>query len=85
MLGGKPNHNWQLCFGWDFRLYDGSDLKTYLFMTWYGHDALAVVRSTGVYLLDFFCPGIQFYVLLSPIFTLSTFHILIVYVLGVDA
>ena len=31
-----------------------------------GPDTLAVVRSTGVYLLDFFCSGIQFYVLLSP-------------------
>ena len=27
---------------------------------------LAVVRPTGVYLLNFFCSGIQFYVLLSP-------------------
>ena len=26
-----------------------------------GPDALAVVRPTGVYLLDFFCSGIQFY------------------------
>ena len=25
-----------------------------------------VVRPTGVYLLDFFCSGIQFYLLLSP-------------------
>ena len=31
-----------------------------------GPDALAVVRPTGVYLLEFFCSGIQFYVLLSP-------------------
>ena len=31
-----------------------------------GADAMAVVRSTGVYLLGFFCSGIQFYVLLSP-------------------
>ena len=49
MLGSKPNHGWQLCFplklharGSDFRLYDGSDLKTYLLMRWYGPDALAV-------------------------------------------
>ena len=27
---------------------------------------LAVVMPTGVYLLDFFCSCIQFYVLLSP-------------------
>ena len=31
-----------------------------------GSDALAVVRLTRVYLLDFFCSGIQIYVLLSP-------------------
>ena len=29
-------------------------------MRWYGPDALAVVRPTGAYLLDFFCSGIQF-------------------------
>ena len=49
MLGGQPNHGWQLCFplklhagGLDFRLYDGSDLKTYLLMRSSGPDALAV-------------------------------------------
>ena len=38
MPGCQPNHGWQLCFplqlhagGSDFRLYDGSDLRTYLF------------------------------------------------------
>ena len=31
--------------GSDFRLYDGSDLKTYLLMRWYGPDALAVCRA----------------------------------------
>ena len=31
-----------------------------------GPDVLAVVRPTGVYLLDLFCSGIQFYVLMSP-------------------
>ena len=50
MLGGQPNHIWQLCFplslrGSDFRLYDGSDLKTYLLMRWEGPDALAVCRA----------------------------------------
>ena len=29
------------------------------------NDALAVVRPIGVYLLDFFCSGIKFYLLLS--------------------
>ena len=41
ILGGRPNHVWQLYFplllhagGLDFKLYDGSDLKTYLLMRW---------------------------------------------------
>ena len=49
MLRGQPNHGWQLCFplelhagGSDFRLYNDSDLKTYLLMRWWGPDALAV-------------------------------------------
>ena len=29
----------------DFRLYDGSDLKTYLLMRWWGPDVLAVCRA----------------------------------------
>ena len=55
MLGGQPNHGWQLCFplllhagGSDSRLFDGSDLNTYLLMRWYGPDALVVVRPTRV-------------------------------------
>ena len=43
--------------------------------------ALAVVRPTGVYLLDFFSSGIQFYLLLSFI----SFLYLDLYVLGDDA
>ena len=35
------------------------------------------VRPTGVYLLDFFCSGVQFYLLLSPFFALSPCYILI--------
>ena len=37
-----------------------SDLKTYLLIRWKGPEALAVVRPTGVYLLDFFCSGIRY-------------------------
>ena len=44
---------------------DSMMVSTYLFMRWYGPDALAVVRPIRVYLLDFFCSGIQLYVLLS--------------------
>ena len=31
--------------GWNFRLYDGSDLTTYLLMRWLGPVALAVCRA----------------------------------------
>ena len=72
MLSGQPNNSWQLCFplkmharGSEFRLYDGSDLKTCLYMRWLGYDALVVVKPTDVYLLDFSCSGIQFHLLLS--------------------
>ena len=69
----------------DFRLYDSSDLKTYLLMRWQRADALAVVRPTGVYLLDFFCLGIQFYLLLSPYLCFISFLYLDFYVLGDEA
>ena len=45
--------------------------NTYLLMRWEGPDALADARPTGVYLLDFFCSRVQFYLLLSPYFLLS--------------
>ena len=48
-------------------------------------DALSVVRPTGVYLLDFFCTGIQFYLLLSPYLCFISFLYLNLYVLGDDA
>ena len=46
---------------------------------------LAVVRSMGVYRLDFFCWGIQFYVLLSPYLCFISFLYLELNVLGDDA
>ena len=91
MLGGQPNHGWQLCFplklhadGSDFRLYGGSDLKTYLIdgrglMLWLS------VGLTGVYLLDFFCSVIQLYLPLSPDLCFISFLYLDLYVLGDDA
>ena len=48
-------------------------------------DALAVVRPTRVYLLDFFCFGIEFYVLLSPYLCLISFLYLDLYIFGDDA
>ena len=46
---------------------------------------LGVVRPTGDYLLDFFCSGIQFYVLLSPYLNFISFLYLDLYVLGDDS
>ena len=54
-------------------------------MRWYGPDALAVVRPTGVNLFDFFCFSIQFYVLLSPYLCFISFLYLDLYVFGDDA
>ena len=51
-------------------------------MRWLGPDALAVVKTAGVYLLDFFCSGIQFYVLLSPYLCFIFFLYLDLYVLA---
>ena len=43
------------------------------------------VRPTGVYLLDFFCSHIQFYLLLSPYLCFISLLCLDSYVLGDDA
>ena len=92
MLGGLPGHGWQLRFPlWfhagesDFGLCGGSNLATDLSTRWWGPNALAVVGPTGVYLLDFFCSSIQFYVLLSPYLCFISFLYLELYVFGNDA
>ena len=41
--------------------------------------------GAGVYLLDFFCSGIQFYLLLSPYLCFISLLYLDLYVLGDDA
>ena len=43
------------------------------------------VGPTGVYLSDFFCSGIQFYLLLSPYLCFISFLYLDLYVIGDDA
>ena len=55
------------------------DLKL-IFLDFYGF-----VGPTGVYLLDFFCSGIQFYLLLSPYLCFIPLLYLDLYVLGDDA
>ena len=47
-------------------------------------DALAVVRPTGIYQLDFICSSNQFYVLLSPDLCFISFLYPDLYVLGDD-
>ena len=54
-------------------------------MRWKEPGALAVVRPTRVYLLDFFGSGIQFYVHLGPYLCFIFFLYLNLYVLGDDA
>ena len=46
---------------------------------------ISVAWPTGVYLLDFFCSGIQLYLLLSPILCFISLLYLDLYVLGDDA
>ena len=43
------------------------------------------VRPTGVYLLDFICSGIKFYLLLSPYLCFISLLYFDLYVLGDDA
>ena len=43
------------------------------------------VEPSGVYLLDFFCSGIQFYLLLSPYLCFISLLYFNLYVLGDDA
>ena len=43
------------------------------------------VGPTGVYLLDFFCSGVHFYLLLSPYLCFISFLYLDLYVLRDDA
>ena len=53
-------------------------------MPLYASDALAVVRPTRVYLFDFFCSDIQFYLLLSPYLCYISYLYHDLYVLGDD-
>ena len=68
----QPNHGWQLCFplylhagGTDLSLYDGSDIKTYLYRRGLGPDLVSVVGPTGIELLDSFYSAIQLYIYLG--------------------
>ena len=45
-------------------------------------DKMTSMRTSGVYLLDFFCSGIQFYLLLSPYLCFISLLYLDLYVLG---
>ena len=64
----------------DFRLYDSTNLKTYILMRCFGcfqsHQGLPV---------GLFCSGIQFYLLLNPYLCFIYFLYFDLYVLGNDA
>ena len=60
-------------------------IPTYLLMRWQGPDALAVCWAHPDYLVDFFCLGIMFYLLLSPYLCFISFLYLDLYILGDDA
>ena len=67
MLGGRPCHCQQLCFllyfhasGYYLKLFNSSNLKSYLQIKWLEPGVMSVVWPIGVYLLDFFCTGICF-------------------------
>ena len=72
---GLPKHSLLRCFTLhagvsDLRLYDSSDLKTYLYMSGLGP---VVVSVAGVQLLDFYYSGIH--ILLSPHLCFISFFI----------
>ena len=50
-------------------------------MRWLGPDAFAVIRLTRVFLMEFFCSSIQFYLLLGPYLCSISFLYLDLYVL----
>ena len=58
----KPMH----AGGSDFRLSDGSDLKTYLLMRWKGPRCFGSCHAHRCLPVGFLCSGIHFYLLLSP-------------------
>ena len=73
MLGGRPGCSWGLCFpfwlpagGSSFGLCGGSGLGTCILVEWLGPGALAVCWARRGLPVDFFCSGVQFYLLLSP-------------------
>ena len=68
-----------------FRLCDGSGLGACLLVGWWGLVLWLFFRPTGVYLLDFFCSGFQFYLLLSPYLCFISLLYLDLYVFGDDA
>ena len=82
MLGGQSNHGWQICFplklhagGSEFRLYDGSDLKTYLLMRWYGSDTLPVCWALPGLPVGFL---LLRYSVLFTVESLSLLHLLVI-------
>ena len=94
MLGGQPNHDWQLCFPIKLRA-EGSDLRLYLFfyllyLWWFRLKYLPVDEKVWTCCLWSGQPGFncwisQLYVLLNPYLCFISFLYLNLYVLWDDA
>ena len=74
---------WSYCFFGISGYYKLLKSATLLVTSWFYLNTY--VRPTGVYLLDFFCFGIQFYLLLSPYLCFISLLYLDLYVLRDDA
>ena len=60
-------------------------IMLHLYLTLKAPITTPLLKTTGVYLLDFFCSGIQFNLLLSPYPCFISLLYLDLYVLGDDA
>ena len=69
----------------DLKFYESYNLKIYLMIRGLGPDVLCEVEATRANLLDFFCSGIRFYLLLSPYICFISLLYLDLYVLEYDA
>ena len=68
--------NFAFLFGSDFRLYNGSDLQTYLLMRWKGPDILAVCQALQGFPVGFL---LLRYSVLFTVESFSLLHLLVIY------
>ena len=79
-LSGPSMENWS-----ELRSQAGPDTPVIVLTATASIETQAIIKKTGVYLLDFFCSGIQFNLLLSPYPCFISLLYLDLYVLGDDA